>query len=192
MNDSYPSTINEAVNVVTNMKTDMVVIDEMAERTLNVNNALAACNRGFRTVKFFVLKAFPDNKAIQNQFGLNDIRKIRNDQTGMVVFMGDLIQITTKHREALIAEGCSEALLDELQSLQKNLQDTKTAQEMFKKERGLKTQDRIEKLNELYNLLKPISEVAQIIYADDEARLARYLMPLPKSSSNSEDDLIVS
>jgi len=192
MNDSYPSTIDEAVNAVIALKTDMVVIDEMAEKTLAVNDALAACNKSFRTIKFFVLKAFPDNKAIQNQFGFNDIRKLRKDQSRMVMFMSDFIQIVAKHGDALIAEGCSVAVLDELPVMLQNLQNTNTAQEMFKKERGLITQGRIEKLNELYSLLKPISEVAQIIYADDVARLARYVMPLPKSSSNSEDDLIVS
>lgn len=150
-----------------------------------------ACNGAFRSVKYFVLKAYPDNVAIHNQFGFNDIRKVRQNQGRMVIFMGDFIKVTDAHKEKLIEEGCNAALLDKLPSLLTDLQDSKTDQEVFKKERGVITQERIEKLNELYKLLVPISEMAQIIFADDEARLKSYLLPSPKSSTNSADDLIV-
>lgn len=190
--EDYPGLIDACLADVQSIKTDMVVIDEMSEKTEAVNNAMAECNTAFRTIKFFVAKAFPDNKAVQNQFGFNDIRKLRNNQTGMVVFMGDFIKVVSSYRNQLIAEGCSTELIDSLPLLHNKLKEAKTAQEMFKKERGIITQERVEKLNELYDLLAPISEMAQIIFADDEARLARYLMPRPKSSTNSEDDLIVS
>ncbi|WP_430818051.1 hypothetical protein, partial [Carboxylicivirga marina] len=166
--------------------------DEMTEKTQAVYDAAAGCNSAYRTIISFAVKAFADNKAVQNQFGANDINKVRKDHTRLVVFMGDLIKVVNKYREQLISAGCSELLIDSLPQLHSQLIEVKTAQELFKKERGIITQERVEKLNNLYDLLTPISEMAQIIFADDEARLARYLMPRPKSSTNSVDDLIIS
>ena len=93
----YPTTIQKAIGAVKAIKTDMLVIDEMAEKTTAVNKALTDCNRAYRTIKYFVEKAFPDNRAIQNQFGFNDIAKYRADATGMIVFMGDFITIVSKY-----------------------------------------------------------------------------------------------
>ncbi len=183
--DEYPTSIQQAIDTVKAMKTDMLVIDEMAEKTSAVNEALSACNRAYRTVKYFVEKAFPGNRAIQNQFGFNDIAKYRTDATGMIVFMGDFISMVDKHKTELTSQGCNEQLLDSLSAVRDHLQATKIAQELFKKERGLITQERVEKLNELYRLLSPVSEVASIIYSDDQARLARYTFPRPKTTSKT-------
>lgn len=188
--DTYPTDIKTALGAVKAIKTDMVVIDEMTEKTQAVANAMAACNTAFKTIKFFVTKSFPDNAAVHNQFGFNDIAKVRQNQAGMLVFMNDFVKIVNSHKAQLTAEGCSEALIDSLPQLLDDLQTSKTEQEMFKKKRGLITQERIEKLNELYQLLTPVSDIAQIIYADDVARMSRYMIPRPKSTSNSEDDLI--
>jgi len=188
--DEYPTTIQQAIDTVKAMKTDMLVIDEMAEKTTAVNEALSACNRAYRTIKYFVEKAFPDNKAVQNQFGFNDIAKFRSDATGMIVFMGDFITIVSKYKTQLTQQGCNELLLDSLSALRDLLQNTKIEQELFKKERGLITQKRVDKLNELYRLLSPVSEVASIIYSDDQARLARYAFPRPKTPNKPAEEEI--
>ena len=188
--DTYPQTIKDALANVQAVKTDMVVIDEMAEKTQAVYDAMAACNTAFRTVQFFVQKCFPGNAAVHNQFGFNDIRKVRNNHARMLVFMDDFIKVTTQYKTQLIEGGCSETLIDSLPELLDKLQRSNIEQEMFKKERGLITQERIEKLNELYSVLLPVSQMAQIIYADDSARMSRYRIPTPKSASDSEDDLI--
>lgn len=186
--DDYPASIQQAIDTVKAMKTDMLVIDEMAEKTTAVNEALSACNRAYRTVKYFVEKAFPDNKAIQNQFGFNDIAKYRSDATGMIVFMGDFITIVDKYKTQLTQQGCNEPLLDSLSALRDLLQNKKIEQELFKKERGLITQERVDKLNGLYRLLSPVSEVATIIYSDDKARLARYSFPRPKTTGKTQEE----
>jgi hypothetical protein len=188
---AYDAVILNVINDLNAMKSDQVVIDEMTEYTQNSNDALAACNTAFRTISFFVRKTFPDNAAVQNQFGLNDIKNARKDQSKMVRFMDDLIIVCGKYGDTLIKGGCNPALIDSLPELREALNKAETAQEKFKKDRGLMTQERVLKLNELYRLLIPVSEIAQIIYADNEAKLSRYTLPRPKSSSNSDDDLIV-
>ncbi|WP_439183354.1 hypothetical protein [Carboxylicivirga taeanensis] len=191
--DSYQADLKTSLASVMALKTDMVIVDEMAEKTQAVQEAMAACNSAFRTIKFFVNKAFPGNTAVHNQFGFNDIAKARRNHGTMLLFMGDFTKVTQSYRTALLEAGCSEGLLDSLPQLHQELQEAETAQELFKKERGLLTQQRVEKLNELYKLLTPVSEMAQIIYANDEARRARYSLPSPNastpSSSNGADEV---
>lgn len=81
----------------------------------------------------------------------------------------------------MIAEGCKKKLIDKLLLDAQNLKTTNIKQDKFKKERGVITQEHVQLLNKVYKLLKPISEVAQIIYSDDAARLAKYNLPKPKS-----------
>ncbi len=188
----YPNTIAAAIDAVLALKSDQVIIDEQVEKTQNVNEAMGQCTNAYRTVAFFVRKAFNGNRAVQNQFGLNDIEKVRNNQPRMILFMEELADTVQKYQADLVAAGCNEAVITSLPQKAEALRTANTEQEKFKKDRGLLTQERVEKLNELYKLLVPISEIAQIIYADDPARLARYMLPKPKGSIDAPDDLITS
>ncbi len=188
----YPNQISGAIDAVLAVKSDQVIIDEQVEKTQNLNEAMGQCTNAFRTVAFFVRKAFKDNKAVQNQFGLNDIEKVRNNQARMILFMEELAETAQKYQADLVAAGCNEAVITALPEKAATLRTANTEQEKFKKDRGLYTQERVQKLNELYKLMVPISEIAQIIYADDPARLARYLLPKPTGSTDAPDDLITS
>jgi hypothetical protein len=172
------------------IKTDQVVIDEMAELTGKVNQKMAECNTAYRTVAHFVRKVFKDQKAVQNQFGLNDIDEARNNHPKMIVFMKSLADVAAKYKDKLIEGGINPSVIDSLSILQNELYEANNEQELFKKERGKITQERITRLNQLYNQLRPINDIARIIYADNPAQLAKYTLPTPKSSTNSQDDLL--
>jgi len=180
---TYADTIKTSIKVIQELETDRVIISQLAEKTQLVNNALAACNTAYRTIKFFVAKAFADNKAIQRKFSANNYAKLRQDHAAMILFFGDLIVIAEQYRAELIAAGCNAAVIDSLENLKINLSSAKSKQELFKKERIVLTQHRVDKLNDLYKLLVPISELAQIIFNDNSARLASYLLPKSKSAS---------
>ncbi|WP_075591556.1 hypothetical protein [Labilibacter marinus] len=190
--ETYPETIQAVVDEVLGLRSDNVVIDEMTELTQVVNDSLAACNTTFKTVRFFVKKAFPTNKAIQNQFGLNDITKIRANVPKMIVFMQDLDGVVQKYKTQLEASGCNGSELDKVSALAEKLRQDNINQEQFKKERGVITQERVDKMNSLYDVLKPVSEIAHIIYSDNSAKLSIYAMPKPKSSTDSEEDILKS
>jgi len=81
----YGTTINNAVSAVTALKSDQEIIDPVAELTQGVLDAMGTCNTNYKTVAYFVRKAFKDNKAVQNQFGFKDIEKVRKSQPKMVL-----------------------------------------------------------------------------------------------------------
>ena len=188
----YGATIKNSINAVTALKSDQVVIDQMAEHTQNVLDAMGTCNTDYKTVAYFVRKAFKNNKAVQNQFGFNDIEKVRYSQPKMILFMEEHAGTATEHKAELVAEGCNELLIDKLLVDAQNLKEANIKQEKFKKERGVITQERVKLLNGVYLLVKPINDIAQIIFSDNAAQLAKYSLPKPKSSQNSTDDLIES
>lgn len=184
--------IKQAIDEVYAVKSDDIVIDEQAELTEKVNNKLSECNKAYKTIAFFVRKAFPDNEAVRNKFGFNDIEKARNNQPYMIQFMLSLSKTAIEYQKELVLVGCSIAALKKLSVLHDELRDANADQEMFKKQRGIITQERIEKLNNLYTLLKPFSQIADIIYEDRPVYREKYILPKPKGSTNSSDDLITS
>ena len=181
----------DKISHIQNIKSDNLVIDEQAEMTETLQNAMAACNTAYRTIVFFVRKAY-SSKAKQNQFGLNDIEKARKNQANMISFMVSLSIIVSKHKDELVAAGCNPEVIDMLPTYTKKLDEANTRQDLFKKERGLITEDRIVQLNELYDMLLPFSQIAQIIYADSKPMLDIFVIPRPKSTVGATEDLILS
>lgn len=167
-------------------KRDDVVIDEQAELTTTVDENMEACKNAYKTVSYFVRKVFKNKKDIQNQFGLNDYKKVRNNHAKMIVFMRSLADTASKYQAELVAGGVNESVITSLPTLAQALFDANNNQEIFKKQRGTFTQDRIEKLNLVYDQLIPISNAARIIYADNPAQLAKYVLPNPSSTDDGE------
>lgn len=180
------------VDAIQSLNIDDVVIDEMVERTDLVLDKMAECNTAYRTVSFFVKKAFKGNRGIINQFGANDIAKVRQNQAEMILFMKSLSNVAEQYRTPLLDAGINPEVIDSLPLLHSQLLTVNNDQEIFKKKRGKLAQDRVIALNELYLSLRSISDMAKIIYADNPAQLAKYLIPYPKSSTDEEDDLMIS
>ncbi len=186
----YPLVIANSLTQFYDLKPDMVIVNEQAELTQTVIDSMGACNKAFKTVLFFANKAFGNNPAVMKQFGSKGIEKARRSQANLTLFMDTLAETAVSYKTQLVAEGCSEEFIDGLAILATNLKTANISQEKFKKERGLITQERVRSLNDIYKLLKPVHEIAQIIYSDDPARLDKYSLPTPKSSNNNVNDLV--
>ena len=97
--------------------------------------------------------------------------------------MESLAVTALRYKSDLVEAGCKEAIIDALPAQAEDLKTANTAQEKFKKDRGLITQERVIKLNEIFELLSPVSKIAQIIFADNPAILAKYTLPQVKKKS---------
>ncbi len=186
---SHADDIQADIDIIYNIKTDAIIRDELSEYTDDVVKALDNCNRCFKSIIYFVAKAFPDNIAVHNQFGKNDIDKVRNNQADMVMFMENLEKTTSKYRNQIIDSGCSPNLIDKIPVYKNDLLEKNRKQEIFKKERGIITQDRLLACNKLYKKVKQVSDIAKIIFSDDPARLSKYSLPTMKSSTDSPQDI---
>jgi hypothetical protein len=192
INRDFIHTLQGALDGVREVKKDEVMLDQQTQLTNEVYRKMAACNEGYKTVAYFVRHTFDGDEGIQNEFGLDDIKGARNNQPKMVFFMDTLAKTAVKYKDQLVKGGMNADTIDALPKLAEELHEANQKQEQFKDDRAELTQERIKRANALYDPLARISDIARIIYADDPAKLNKYLMPTPDSSTNSEDDLITS
>ena len=188
----YISKIEGALDGVREVKKDEVMVDEQTQLTDEVNRKMAACNKEYKTVAYFVRHIFDGDEGIKNEFGLDDVKGARNNQPKMIFFMDTLAKTAAKYKDQLVKGGMNPNVIDALPKLAEELHEANQRQEQFKDERAELTQERIKRVNALYAPLARIGDIAKIIYADNQAKLNTYLMPTPDSSTNSEDDLITS
>lgn len=184
----YIPQLQVAIDDVKGFPTDDVVIDEMAEQTLLVDDAFNSCYDTYKTIAYFVRRAFPENEAIRNQFGLNDIERARKSQPQMVIFMESLARTAAKYQDQLIEAGCKLELITGLPQKAEALSQANIAQEKFKNDRAINTQARVLMLNHVYRLLQPLHDAAAIIYRYDPARYAIYTMPQEAQSVASPEN----
>lgn len=179
INPAFIAALIETTALSNGFITDEVMIDEQAEQTFLRNRALNACYKDYQTIAYFARKAFGNNPAILNQFGVNDIRKARSSQSKMLVFMESLVQTATQYEAELVAAGCDRSLIEGLSAKTLAFHDASLQQEKFKKERKLNTQNRILTLIEVYRLLQALYKASFIVFKNDPARRRIYTMPQP-------------
>ncbi|TAJ15014.1 hypothetical protein DMA11_03555 [Marinilabiliaceae bacterium JC017] len=172
----YPTSIKKAILEVKAIKSDCTIRSEIGESTQQVKTLMRSCHATFKTIRFFVKKRFPNHSHIHQQFGLADFHSIRKHQLKLTLFMELLASTAESRRNELIEAGCPTTEIDHLATLASQLNSANIEQEALKKERLLLTQDRITKLNDLFLRLMNLSKMALIIFKDDPARRATYVM----------------
>lgn len=170
-------TLQLALTSAVATKPDSVIKSEQAELTDAVKEKMKACKGGYKTVAYFVRKVFKDNMAVEKEFGLGEYKKIRGNQGRMIMFIRSLADTARNYQAELITGGMSKNVVDSLPALHQELFDAKNSRDIFRKQRGKLTRERVKKLNLLYDKLLPISNAARIIYAQNPAQQNKYTLP---------------
>ncbi len=190
INSSYSGSIKIAISKVYEIKSDTVIIDEMSVKTERLLSVHGECNRAYSTIAFFVRKAFPNDKNMANIFGANDIANVRKSKERMAPFMNTLEKNVAEYRDKLITAGCKEDVINSIPNLREKLIKASNDQDRYKNERNIYTRERVIRLNELYKKVAILSEIAQIIFADNEPLLKRYKLPSPAGTTKNNDNLL--
>lgn len=104
----------------------------------------------------------------------------------MIMFIRSLAKTTATYQAELAAGGMNENIVGSLPALHQELFDAKNNRDMFRKQRGKLTQDRVKKANLLYDRLLSINKTAKIIYADNPAQQGKYRL-LRKGGKRSKE-----
>lgn len=166
--------------------TDERVTDQLTDLTKTVVNKMEACRAAYQTLKFFVEKAFPDNLPVQNEFGFDNYIKAQRSQARMILFMEEVYSVALKYKSDLLAKNYSQQQIDALLTLKQQLDTANTVQELAKGGRPTLTQDRIEKLNDVWTIMKNICKAGKIIFEKDAAKYNRYTLPAGAETENEE------
>ena len=102
---------------------DDYIVAIQATYTKRVEDKLTECRDFYQKMKYFIERAFPDNKEIWVQFGYPKYDEARKTETKMISFMGILHKAAVEYSEELIAVGFTQAQIDQIKSLHDELTD---------------------------------------------------------------------
>jgi len=186
LEDPFADDFLASIDAAQLLPVDNVVIDQQAEKTETVEDAMKKGRNGFQAMKYFIELAFPNNQTIWNQFGYNDYEEENRSQAKFIQFLYMLHQRAVEHQAALNDVGCTNARIAEIKTLADKIQAFNLSQELFIDNRPVGTETRIKALNRIWATVRRIRRVGKIIWAeaDDFGKYQRYLGESAPSSSN--------
>ena len=127
---------------------------------------------------YYLKLAFPESEAVHSAFGHNKYNKVRVSQTGLPNLMEQAHRKSEdpKYKAALIAQGFTQVMIDNLQTIQISIHDKNQAQEDAMSNRLVKTKERVEALNAVWEYMEKISEASKLIYSDNPTKKEQYLL----------------
>ncbi len=146
------------------------------------------CKEYHRKISYWVIKAFPENIAIQQQFGIGRVSKVSKSQPKMILFMENLAETIKEYRTELEAASTPAELLDQATSHAQGLRTANIDQEQEKGNRTVTTVERITALNDIYAQLQRISKVAGLIFTDQPEKNKLYQIPYYKSNGTTNNE----
>jgi hypothetical protein len=174
---TFSATFEAQIDAARACLRDMVVLDEQAEETAELGTKMKECCDYFQAMKPVIESVFPNKPAIWNQFGFNDYEKARRSQGKMIQFMEMLYEVSDKYKAELIAGGFTQIKIDKIQTLANELRQEQIGQEVAKKERPVKTQERIKLMNAVWTTMQTINKASKAVYQGDFAKLNEYELP---------------
>ncbi|WP_271783185.1 hypothetical protein [Aquimarina algiphila] len=156
---------------------DVVNIAQLQEKTEVVEKAMQDCRTYFKRLKYWVLDAFPNQKAIQRQFGIGRFREVSRNQVKMIQFIEGLEETISQHSIALETAGASVDLLTQPSTLSQALRIANKEQEQKKGTRTVDTAARVEQLNELYAILQKVNAAADNVFEEQPTKRELYRSP---------------
>lgn len=165
------------------MPTDETILDQQMIYTATIEEKMEAARKLYRNTKYFIKKAFENKPSIMNEFGANNYDDSRKSVPDMVLFLGNLNYMLNKYAAQMTTAGYNIAQANNIITLRNELETAKYEQASFQSERKRYTQERIEKLNALYQFITETCEAGKLIYEDDMAMYAKYVLPSVATSN---------
>lgn len=185
--DTFKSNWLTAIETAETAARDLMVQDELAILTQNVQTKLEECRTHYQKMKYYIEQAFPKDTAMLNAFGSKDYDKARKGEKDMIPFMRTVHAQAVKHADALIAVNFVQTEIDKIKTLADELVEADQAQELFKKNRLVITQGRINSLNNAWDYTMKVNRASKVVYAGNYAKLQQFLLPGESSSSGGEE-----
>lgn len=173
---------DEAINI----PSDKVYIDIQAQATENINTCVEECGKFYQACKFDIENVFPNKKHIWNQFGFNDYETARKSGRGMYMFYSDFILIANLHKVEMTETTWNDETYKKICDLKDKLKMNMDHQTKCRIDRGKATDERVETLNKIYDLLSKYMKAAKIIYADNDEMLKWFKFPTSYKNSKEE------
>ncbi len=184
LNAAFITDFEQKISLAYKEGGDNINLAQLQQKTEIVDIAMQDCRTYFKRLKYWVLDAFPDKKAIQKQFGIGKFRNISGNQAKMIQYMEGITDTINEHRTTLETVGAPADLLNQSSALSLALRTANKEQEQKKGTRTVDTEERIDQLNELYAILQKINAAADNIFEDLPAKRNLYRKPITRNGTS--------
>lgn len=168
---------------------DNAALGKLGTKTQTLLEEMNRCTKMIASLRYWVKKAFENDRASQRRFQLPRYWKVRNTQAELIAYISALASTVAELRPQLEAANAPADLLDSVKQIGDALAEANTIQENSKGSRGSATQERIMRLNEIHTLCRKFSDAGEFVFADDPARRELYRLPgNSKPATDDEDD----
>jgi hypothetical protein len=166
-----------AIDTAASAPTDEQVVDMQTNLTQEVEAISDACRDQFQKAKYFIEKAFPNKKAVWNEFGYDNYDDARKSTDKLITFMAVFSTTAIKYSAQLVAANYPQASIDAIAPLRLTLVNAKTALEMAKNSRVGSTQSRVTLMNAVWAYRTKVAKAAKNVFANNFAQYKTYLLP---------------
>ncbi|MGG8497171.1 hypothetical protein ACQY1Q_12200 [Tenacibaculum sp. TC6] len=187
----YAATFLSQIDAADTVVTDVSTLAKQGVETQKVLIGMQEASRVYNRIKSHAAWAFPNNPAVLKEF-TTGYRGASKNQPKMLVFLETLEKVVTNYLDDLTdvtKGGMPAAIAAELATIKETLKGANTQQEVYKKQRLVITQDRINALNDCYATLVQICNIAQLVFANEPAKRAQYTYR-PTTSSTTVTDFV--
>jgi hypothetical protein len=185
-NQAYADDLQQKIDDAYDAESGDTLVDQQVTKTISVEQAMGAARQIYRRARAYALLTFKNNegefKEITSGYG-----KARSNQAEMIVFLEKLHQAVSRHSAALEDPnkgGMPTSFPTDVENARQALVDKNQEQEGFIDSKETSTQDRVDLLNEVYNKMTDVNNIAQVIYFDDPAKRSMFVY---RSDSGRED-----
>ncbi len=181
--EEFHELFREAISSAEAIPSDNVLIDKQAKETEDTVIKRKQCVSEVSLAKYYINLAFEGRATIMNQFGYNDLKKVRNSTSGMIRFMSDFNCEVKKSIDTLVASGYPATKPELLSQLLAELSEERSEQKEATNNRHRMTETRIHAQNHVWELMQVIADAKTFALADDPVGQAIFTLPRPETNT---------
>lgn len=168
---------------------DDLNVAKLGDLTEKLLQEMENARKLYKQLRYWVIKAFPERKAVQRQFGIGRFKKMVDSQEAMISFFASLKESVADYRTELEAVNTPTDLLDSIGTQAEALAKAQQDQEKKKGNRTVDTESRVNKLNELYGITRDYNAAAEFVYFDSPAMRDRYRPPGTSEPADADEGI---
>ena len=189
LNATWAANWQAANRAVELQPSDETILDQMRQRTHTLSDKEKECMKAAIDLKYYVGKAFPDDKIAAGEFGYKTLYKASGSTPHLVLWMKVAHNRADKYKTELMAEGMTQAAIDQLLTLAQELESVDMDQEIFMRERPQATRTRHQVYNDMWRFVTQTAAAANRVYADDKVQKEIFELPRqPKTKIDGEEN----
>ncbi|MCK9616240.1 MAG: hypothetical protein M0R21_00215 [Lentimicrobiaceae bacterium] len=146
-----------------------------------------ACNR-LQTLYFYVDRAFPGNKVVNEIFGHDRYEKARKSPLSMFDLLIKAYNAAndSKYKSKLIEKGLKPDGIETLKTTSDTLYSKYQKRDKYISDRGSITQNRTILLNKVWAFNASVSDASKLVFQENYAKMQQYLLYGGKKQSGEE------